>query len=146
VFACLVIRRADAVLAGKALPPVMTGAAVLAKLRRLRLPFTYDALWFVFLASAAVFQAMLVFSGRYRDAPLPVFIIPVMAAVLRFWTKDKPSNLGWEELLAANALAVLALADAVMEGPQNLDFVVWNVAALVLAAPVIVAMPGKARR
>jgi hypothetical protein len=41
---------------------------------------------------------------------------------------------------------VLALADAVMEGPQNLDFVVWNVAALVLAAPVIVAMPGKARR
>ncbi len=146
VFAFLVIRRADAVLAGRALPLVMTGAEVLAKLRRLRLPFTYDALWFVFLASAAVFQAMLVFSGRYRDAPLPVFIIPVMAAVLRFWTKDKPSNLGWEELLAANVLAVLALADAVMEGAQNLDFVVWNVAALVLAAPVIIAMPGKTRR
>jgi exo-beta-1,3-glucanase (GH17 family) len=143
VFAFLVINRADDVLAGRTLPTVMTGAKVLAGLRRFRLPLTYDALWFVFLASAAIFQTMLVFDGRYRDAPLPVFIIPVMAAVLRFWTKDKPSHLGWEEIVAASVLAVLALADAVIEGPQNLDFVIWNVAALVLAAPVIVAMEGK---
>jgi exo-beta-1,3-glucanase (GH17 family) len=139
VFAFLVIRRADAVLAGRALPPVVNGGAVLAGLRRGRFACTYDSLWFMFLASAAVFEALLVFGGRYRDAPLPVFIIPVMAAVLRLWTKDKPGELGWEEALAAGALAALAVADAVMEGWQNLDFMIWNVAALALAAPVLAA-------
>jgi exo-beta-1,3-glucanase (GH17 family) len=143
VFAFMVIRRADAVFSGAALPPTVTAAATLAALRRGRLLFNYDSLWFVFLASAAIFQVMLVFDGRYRDAPLPVFIIPAIAAVFRFWTKDRPKHLGWEEILAANALALLAIVDAIMEGAKNLDFVTWNVAALVLAAPVILAQEGK---
>ena len=143
IFAVLVIRRADAVLSGTPLPPVTTGAQTLAALRRLKLPLNYDSLWFIFLASAAIFQAMLVFDGRYRDAPMPVFIIPVIAAVFRFWTKDKPKMLGWEEILAANALGILAIASALMEGSANLDFVTWNIAALVLAGPVLMAQEGK---
>ncbi|HEY1856747.1 MAG TPA: glycoside hydrolase [Acidocella sp.] len=137
VFAFMVIRRADAVLSGAALPPAVTAAATLAALRRGRLQFNYDSLWFVFLAGAAISQALLVFDGHDRDAQLPAFIIPVIAAVLRFWTKDRPQALGWEDLCAATALALLAIVDAVMEGAKNPDFVTWNVAALVLAAPVI---------
>jgi len=57
--------------------------------------------------------------------------------VLRFWTKDKPVILGWEEILAANALAVGAVASAIIEGSGNLDFITWDVAALALAAPVV---------
>ncbi len=143
IFAVMAIRRADAILSGEKLAPVTSGAMVLAALRRGRLLLNYDALWFVFLAGAAVFEAMLVFDGRYRDASMPVFIVPVIAAVLRIWTKDKPQAMGWEEILAANALALLAIADAIMEGSGNLDFVVWNVAALVMAGPVILAQEAK---
>jgi hypothetical protein len=137
VFAFMVIRRADAVLSGAALAPTVTAATTLAALRRGRLTFNYDSLWFIFLAGAAISQALLVFDGCYRDAPLPAFVIPVIAAVLRFWTRDRPQALGWEDLGAALALALLAIADALMEGAKNPDFVTWNVAALVLAAPVI---------
>ncbi len=130
-------------LSGAELPPVTTGAMTLAALRRRRLLVNYDALWFILLASAAVFEAMLVFDGRYRDAPMAVFLVPVVASVLWIWTRDKPRALGWEEILAANALALLAIVDAIMEGAKNLDFVTWNVAAVVLAAPVIMAQEGK---
>ena len=143
VFAFLIIARADDVLAGRALPPVMNGAAVLASLRRLRVPFSYDGLWFIFLASATIFQAILVFNGRYFDAPTPVFIIPIIAAVLRIWSKDRPQSMGWEELLASFALAILAMLDLLMEGQANLDFVIWNVGAMVMAAPAILAAEGK---
>jgi exo-beta-1,3-glucanase (GH17 family) len=136
LFAFMVIRRADAMLSGAALPPP----------RRGRLTFTYDSLGFIFLASAAIFQVMLVFDGRYRDAPLPAFMIPVIAAVFRFWTKDRPQALGWEDFCAADALALLAITDAAMEGAKNLDFLTWNVAALMLAAPVIMAQLGQVRR
>jgi exo-beta-1,3-glucanase (GH17 family) len=143
VFAVLVILRADAVLSGATLPPVTTGAMSLAALRRGRLLVNYDSLWFIFLASAAVFEAMLVFDGRYRDAPMAVFLVPVIASVLRLWTKDRPKAMGWEEIIAGNALALLAIIDAVIEGPNNPDFVTWNVAALVMAAPVLMAQEGK---
>ena len=142
VFAVGVIRRVARLRAGEVLPPGGAGAQVVAGLRRLRFSFSYDALWFLFLASAAVFQVLLVVDGRYRDAPMPVFVVPVIAAVLRFWTKDKPQNLGWEELLAANVLAVGALGDAMIEGGGNLDFVTWNIAALVLAGPVLMVQEG----
>jgi len=148
VFAVLVIRRADAMLAGEALPPVTSGAMVLAALRRARMIWTYDALAFLFVAGAAVFQMLLVFDARYRDAPMPVFIVPVVAAVLRFWTKDKPRVLGWEEILAANVLAIGAVASAIIEGSANLDFIAWSAAALVMAAPVVLVQDkqAKARR
>lgn len=133
------IRRAGAFLAGR--PPGFTrgGAQTLAGLRRLRFGFDYGALWFLFLLSASVFQALLVFDGRYRDAPMAVFIVPVMASVLRLWTKDWPA-LGWEEGLCGVVLAGLAIVDLVIEGPENLDFIMWNVAALVLAAPVLLVL------
>jgi uncharacterized membrane protein len=125
-------------LAGEAVGPHVPASETLAALRLGRVLFNYDSLWFLFLAGAAIFQVMLVFDGRYRDAPMAVFIVPVIAAVFRFWTKDRPRNLQWEDLLAANVLAIGALVDGVMEGSANLDFVTWSFAALVLAAPVIV--------
>ena len=133
------ISRAAAFLAGRSPARTRTGAEVLARLRRGCFGFDYGSLWFLFLASAAVFQALLVFDGRYRDAPMAVFIVPVMASVLRLWTLDHP-NLGWEEIFSAIALASLALVDFIIEGPENLDFITWNVAALVLAAPVLLAL------
>jgi exo-beta-1,3-glucanase (GH17 family) len=145
-FAVLVLRRADDVLAGRPLPAPTTGGDVLAALRRFRLPLNYDALWFVFLATATVFEAALVFDGRYRDAPTSVFIVPAIAAVLRFWTKDMPKPLRWEEILAANGLALLAVADSIVEGPKNLEFLIWNVCALVMAAPVVMTMEGKTKK
>lgn len=143
IFAFMVIRRADAAFAGQPLPATMTGAQLLASLRRFRPPLNYGALWFIFLASAAVFEAILVFNGRYFDAPTPVFIIPVIAAVLRIYTKDRPQNMGWEELLASFALAVLALANLLIEGGENLDFIIWNIGALALSAPCIMAAESK---
>ena len=137
IFAFLIIQRADTILAGEPTPPYVSAAATLAALRRGKLLLNYDSLWFIFLISAAIFQLMLVFDGRYRDAPMPVFIIPFVAAVFRFWTKDKPHFLGWEDLLAANVLAAGALASAIIEGSNNLDFITWNVAALILAAPIL---------
>jgi exo-beta-1,3-glucanase (GH17 family) len=146
LFAFLVIRRADAVLAGKTLPPVTTGAAVLASLRRFRLPLNYDSLWFGFMLSAAVLQVMMVFDGRYHDAPMPVYIVPVLAAVLRLWSKDKPQSMGWEELLAGFTLAAFALYSLFIEGPQNLEFIIWNCAALAFSAPVVLAAESKTQR
>ncbi len=143
IFAFFIIRRADAILAGQPLPQATTGAQTLAALRRFRLPLNYQALWFIFLAAAAIYQAILVLNGRYLDAPTPAFIIPVLAAVLRFYTKDRPQNMGWEELLPSFALALLALINVMLEGSQNLDFVIWSVGALVLAAPCIMAAEAK---
>ncbi len=148
IFAFMILERADGIFARRPLPPHISAAATLAALRRGRLLFTYDSLWFIFLIGAAIFQTMLVFDPRYRDAPMAVFIIPVIGAVFRFWTKDKPRYLVWEDLLAANVLAVGALASAIMEGGLNLDFITWNIAALVLAAPVVMAQqnPSKVKR
>jgi exo-beta-1,3-glucanase (GH17 family) len=143
IFAVLAIRRAQAVLSGKILPPPITGAQTLAALRRGKFPFTYDSFWFIFLASAAIFQTLLVFDGRYRDAPMAVFIIPVIAAGIRVWTKDKPKQLGWEEILSANILALFGILDAVIEGGNNLEFVTWSIAAVIMAAPVILAQEAK---
>jgi exo-beta-1,3-glucanase (GH17 family) len=139
IFAFIAIRRADAILAGEPTPPQTSAATTLAALRRGKLLLNYDSLTFIFLAGAAIFDTMLVFDGRYRDAPMPVFIIPVIAAILRFWTKDKPKNLRWEDLLTANTLAILAIADAIIEGQPNLDFITWSIAALIMAAPVVIA-------
>jgi exo-beta-1,3-glucanase (GH17 family) len=142
LFALLALRRADALFAHRPLPPPVSGAEVLAALRRGRLLWSYDSLWFLLLAAAAIDQARLVFAGRYLDAPLASFVIPAIAAVLRFHTKDMPKPLRWEEQLAAGALALLALADLALEGLQNTEFVLWNIAALIIAAPVVVNMPG----
>jgi exo-beta-1,3-glucanase (GH17 family) len=107
------------------------------------LPMLYDH-WLVLdaivnLGLQAVFAVLVI-------RPMPVFIVPVIAAVLRFWSKDKPKNMSWEELLAGNLLAIGALASAIIEGSPNLDFITWNVAALVLAGPVLWAQEGKTNK
>ncbi len=149
IFAFRIIARADAIFAGRTLPAHTPAATTFAALRRGRLMLNYDSLWTVFLTGAAIFQVMLLFDGRYRDAPMPAFIIPVIAAVFRFWTKDKPLPLAWEDLLAANVLAPAALASAIVEGANNLDFITWSVAALILAAPILIIQdrrtPGRRR-
>lgn len=146
IFAFMIIKRADHILRGNSPPKPITAAETIRALRRLSLRFNYDSITFIFMASAAIFEAMLMFDGRYRDAPMSVFIVPVVGAVFRFWTKDKPETLGWEEILAANVLGILAIIDSVVEGPENLDFVTWSVAAVVLAAPVILAQETRHRR
>jgi hypothetical protein len=146
VFAVMVIRRAAVAFAGESLPRPMSGAETLAALRRFRLKLNYDSLGFIFLACAAMFQTLLVFDGRYRDAPLPVFIIPVIAAVLRFVTRDRVTALGWEEILAANVLAVGAIASTILEGSANLDFAVWSLAAIIMAAPILLVQEGVTKR
>jgi exo-beta-1,3-glucanase (GH17 family) len=137
LLAILALRRADAILSRRPLPAPTSAAQALAAWRRGKPLWNYHALTFLFLASAAVFEALLVFDGRYREAPTAVFIIPVLAAVLRLWTRDKPTALGWEDIIAANALALLALINAVQESAQNLEFLIWNIAALIIAAPVV---------
>ncbi len=137
VFAFRIIARADAIAAGRALPAHVPAQASLAALRRGRLMFDYDTLWTLFLAGAAIFQILLVFDGRYRDAPMAVFIVPVLAALIRLWTRDWPLPVEWEDRLAANVLAAGALASTIVEGPANLAFLAWNIAAIVLALPVL---------
>jgi len=143
IFAFRIVARADALLAGRALPSHIPAAVTFAALRRGSVLLNYDSLWTLFLTGAAIFQVMLVFDPRYREAPMPAFIIPVIAAIFRFWTKDKPLPLAWEDLLAANILAVAALISAIMEGAGNLEFITWNLAAIILAAPILMVQDGK---
>lgn len=136
LLALLALRRAGNIWAGHSLPSPRSGAVILAGLRRLHFTFDYDSLWFLALVSAAVFEALLVFDGRYREAPLAVFIVPVFVSLLRFFTKDLP-HFGWEEKTAAAMLVGLAMVDCILEGPQNIQFMVWNGAAFILAAPAL---------
>lgn len=138
LLACAAIRRADLFLSGRLPARQESGAIVLARLRRLRFTFSYDALWFLFLVSAAVFEALLVFDGRYRQAPMAVFSVAIVASALRLWRRDLPS-VGWEERTAGVVLVGLAIVDIVIEGPQNFQFLAWNLTALLLAAPALLS-------
>lgn len=97
-----------------------------------------DDLSFLFLWAAAVMQALLVCDPRYRDFPLPVFAVPVVAVVARAALGDLPrSGGGREELLAGLALALGAIQSVRIEGVLNHQALIWNAAALVLAAPAL---------
>ena len=138
LLAVAAISQAERLFSGQPAKRQQSGAAVLASIRRARFAFNYDSLWFLFLVSAAVFEALLVFDGRYRDAPMAVFVVAVIASALRLWTRDLPVA-GWEERGAGFALAGLAIIDLVIEGPLNLEFMIWNGAALILAAPALLS-------
>lgn len=142
IFAFQIIARIDAIFAGRALPPRIPASTSFAALRRGALLFDYDTLSTIFLASAAIFQVLLVFDGRYRDAPMAVFIVPVLGALVRLWTRDWPRPIDWEDRLAANVLALGALASAILEHPVNLEFLSWNIAAFILASPVLIVQAG----
>jgi exo-beta-1,3-glucanase (GH17 family) len=142
--ALLLMRRARALLTGRALPPSRTGADATAAVRGLlvlRLPrpdALFDDLCFVFVWTAVVEQLLLLFDPRYRDFPLPTFAIPVTAIIVRALLRDLPrGGDGREEWFAGGALALAAIAGAVREGPLNLQSLAWCACALVLAAPVL---------
>ncbi len=97
-----------------------------------------DDLSFLFLWTAAVMQALLVCDPRYRDFPLPVFAVPVLAVPARAALRDlAASGGGREELLAGLVLALGAVESVRMEGLLNHQALIWNVAALVLALPAL---------
>jgi exo-beta-1,3-glucanase (GH17 family) len=103
-----------------------------------RLP-GFAALWFLFLFTAAIIQAFLVFDGRYRDAPFAVFAVPVIIAAWRLAARDLPPITGWEDWLPSALLALGAVVSAVIALPFNLEFLAWDGCALILAAPSLLA-------
>jgi exo-beta-1,3-glucanase (GH17 family) len=95
----------------------------------------FDHLWFLFLATAAIMQTMLVFDPRYRDAPFAVFTVPVVIALLRLPERDYAAIHDWRDVLPSTLLALGAVASAVIAGGLNTEFIIWSVCALLLAAP-----------
>ncbi len=102
--------------------------------------YSFDTLWFLFLFTVTVIQALLVFDGRYRDAPFAVFAVPVVVAAWRLAVNDLPTIKSWEDWLPSALLALGALVDAVIALPYNLEFLVWDGCALILAAPALLAL------
>lgn len=143
--AVLMMRRTAGILSGAAPPPARTGADAMETVRALlrlrprgRITATglFDDLSFIFVWTAAVMQLLLLFDPRYRDFPLPVFAIPLVCVVARALLADLPRDGGGrEEVWAGGTLALAAVASAGMEGPANLQALLWSIAALVLAIP-----------
>jgi exo-beta-1,3-glucanase (GH17 family) len=97
-----------------------------------------DDLSFLFVWTAAVLQALLVYDPRYRDFPLPAFAVPLAATLLRGLARDLPIGGGGpEEAWVGLALAGGAVASAVQEGFTNGYSLTWSTAALVLATPLL---------
>ncbi|MGC9271072.1 glycoside hydrolase [Acidiphilium sp.] len=137
--AWLAIRRA---VTGPA-APAASGADTIALLRgRVRLWSAprrgFDHVWFLFLFTAAIIQAFLVFDPRYRDAPFAVFAVPVVVAAWRLATRDWPSVQSWRDWLPSVLIAAGAVASVVISGLLNTEFLVWNGCAISLAAPALI--------
>ncbi|MBV9735623.1 MAG: glycoside hydrolase [Acidisphaera sp.] len=146
--AWLMMRRAALLLAGAPVAPPRSGAQAtqtVQELLRLRLAVLrhwpdrlLDDLGFVFLWTAGLLQCLLVFDPRYRDFPLPSFAVPLAVILVRAGMRDLPLHGGGrEEALAAGVLVVGAIASAVQEGPLNRQALIWNAAAVLLAAPAL---------
>ncbi len=108
----------------------LAGQAVLAAL------LLRDAAWrpivmSAFLWAAAVVQVLLMADSRYRDFPLPYFVVPVLGVLLGQGAQAR------RDALPAGVLAVLAVTSWLQEGAENLQAGVWMLAALVLAAPAL---------
>lgn len=130
-------------------PQPISGAASIQMIREtitgqslagIRVLARFDLLWFMFLVAAVTMQAMLVFDPRYRDAPFPVFAVPVVIAIWRLIRRDVPPIAGWEDWLPSAFLAAGAIASGAIEGPLNREFMLWNALALILAAPALLAV------
>lgn len=100
----------------------------------------FDHLWFLFVVAAVIVQAGLVFDPRYRDAPFPVFAVPVVIAAWRLARGDWPASRSWRDWLPSALLAAGAVASAVISGVLNLEFMLWNALMLVVAAPGLLAL------
>lgn len=105
----------------------------------------FDHLWFLFLVTAAIVQAGLVFDPRYRDAPFPVFAVPLVTAVWRLAVRDAPAMTSWRDWLPSLLLANGAIASAFISGPLNYEFMLWNAMMIVLAAPALLTWMRRSR-
>ena len=75
-----------------------------------------------------------------------MFAVPLVCIVARALLADLPRGGGRrEELWVGGTLAVAAVASAGMEGPANLQALVWSIAALVLAMPPLLRVWRRAR-
>jgi exo-beta-1,3-glucanase (GH17 family) len=129
------------------LPPVPSRRGADATLRvqsprlLLRRHGLFEDLCFLFIWTAMVEQALLVFDPRYRDFPLPSFAVPLVVTIARALAGDLPRHGGGREDFAAGAaLAGLAIASAIQEGPLNGQSLLWNACALILAAPPLLRL------
>ena len=100
----------------------------------------FDHLWFLFVVGAAIVQAGLVFDPRYRDAPFPVFAVPIVIAFWRLAVADRPDVRSWRDWLPSVLLVAGAIASSVISGWLNHEFMLWNGLMLVLAAPGVFAL------
>ncbi len=88
-----------------------------------------------FLLAALYLQIMLLTDPRYRDFPTPAFAVPLVAAA--FGLRRRAA--AWPETVIAAALAGTAIAGAIQEGIANRQSLAWCAAALLLAAPPLLA-------
>jgi exo-beta-1,3-glucanase (GH17 family) len=145
LLAMLLMRQAALHWTGAPIPPPPSGQETTQAVRglfRLRRPAglpgtAFGHLTMLFLWTAAVMQLLLAADPRYRDFPLPVFIVPLVATATRLLLRDPFALRGREEVTAAGTLALAALWSLVAEGALNQQSLVWNAAALMLAAPVL---------
>ena len=109
--------------------------------------WVFDDLGFVFLWTAAVLQLLLLFDPRYRDFPIGVFAVPLVAVLARTLLADLPlGGGGREEAFAGLTLGLAALAGAWQEGAANRQSLAWTACALVLAAPPLLRLWRLGRR
>jgi exo-beta-1,3-glucanase (GH17 family) len=130
------------------LPPAartarQTSAALRALLTRARLPpreTAFEDLTFLFVWTAATMQMLLVFDPRYREFPTSTFAVPLLVTAGRLlFADDARDMVDGPGLLTAAVLAAGALASLIQEGPLNHQSLVWNIGALLLAAPLLLA-------
>ncbi|MGH7067422.1 MAG: glycoside hydrolase [Acetobacteraceae bacterium] len=159
LLAALLMDRAALILSGQPRPRPRNGldatetvrAIISGQFRRVRFKacreWLLDDLSFLFLWTAAVMQALLVCDPRYRDFPLAVFAVPVVTVAARAALGDLPaSGGGREELLAGLVLTLGAARSLSIEGMLNHQALIWNAAALVLAAPALWSLRATAVR
>jgi exo-beta-1,3-glucanase (GH17 family) len=119
--------------------PARTGADATRRVQGLhpfRLHGVFEDTLFVFSWAAAVLQMLLVFDPRYRDFPLPTFIVPILVTAGRILARDLPlAGGGREEAMLGAALVAGAVASAIQEGRLNGQSLAWNACALLRAVP-----------
>lgn len=95
---------------------------------------------FLFLWSAVVLQALLVFDARYREFPVSSFAVPLVATAVLAW-RSWPVRIGLREEAAAGLLlASGAIASMIEEGRLNAQSLAWNACALLFALPTLSAV------
>jgi exo-beta-1,3-glucanase (GH17 family) len=118
--------------------------AVRGLLTRWRVPplrGAFEDLCALFVWTAAVMQMLLLCDGRYREFPLSSFAVPLLVTLGRMLGGDLPRGGGQrEEFFVGVVLAGAAVGSAVLEGASNVQSLVWNTGALLLAMPPLLRL------